>query len=112
MADRKPRPDYPTYAALDWARFRRVMIWMGVAAAVAIVVSLIFLETEYGPLSWVTIVATVFGLAATIMLAALLMGLIFLSSASGYDETVDDLPRQTQDRRRFQGDAGPGHRQD
>ena len=110
MADRKPRPDYPTYAALDWARFRRVMIWMGVAAAVAIPMGLLI--GRFRLLSWVTIVATVFGLAATIMLAALLMGLIFLSSASGYDETVDDLPRQTQDRRRFQGDAGPGHRQD
>jgi len=112
MSDRKSDPDDPAPAALDWVRFRRTMIWMSVATAAAVVVSLIFLEIEYGPLSWVTIVATVFGLAATIMLAALLMGLIFLSSASGYDETVDDLPGKKQDRRRFQGDAGPGHRQE
>ena len=112
MSDRKPGLDDPVTAKLDWARFRRVMIWMGVATSATVVLSLIWLEIEYGPLSWVTIVATVFGLAATIMLAALLMGLIFLSSASGYDETVDDLPRRKQDRRRFDRGAGPNQRQD
>lgn len=112
MSDRKRRADDPAPVALDWVRFRRIMIWMGAATAAVVVLSLIWLEIEYGPLSWETVVATVFGLAATIMLAALLMGLIFLSSSSGYDDAVDDLSRQKEDRRRFQGDAGPGYRQD
>jgi len=99
MTDRKSGIDDPEQAAHAWARFRRVLAWMGMATVVVVVVSLIALEIGYGPLSWVTIIATVFGLSATIMLAALLMGLIFLSSGTGYDETVDEAIRKREDPR-------------
>lgn len=99
MDDRPPNLDDPAFAHA-WVRFRRLLAWMGVASAGAVVLGLIWLEIEYGPLSWVTIVGTVLGLTATIMLAAVLMGLIFLSSGTGYDETVDDLPDKQKDRQR------------
>ena len=101
MPDHPPGLDDPAYAAFAWARFRRIMKWMGLATAAIVALSLVWLEIGYGPLSWVTIVATVVGLSATIMLAALLMGLVFLSSGTGHDEAVDDFPKQRKDRRRL-----------
>jgi hypothetical protein len=101
MSSRKSGLDDPAHAAFAWARFRRVMAWMGLATAIADVASLIWLDAEFGPLSWVTIVATIIGLSLTIMLAAMLMGLMFLSSGTGHDEAVDDLPLKRESRRRF-----------
>jgi magnesium-transporting ATPase (P-type) len=100
MTSRKPGLDDPAQAAFAWARFRRVMIGMGVATAVVDVLSLVWLDIEFGPLSWITIAATVIGLSLTIMLAAMLMGLMFLSSGTGHDEAVDDFPRKRESRRR------------
>ena len=40
-------------------------------------------------LSWIAVLAAVGGFGATIMMAAALMGLVFLSSGSGHDEDVD-----------------------
>ena len=47
------------------------------------------LDLYYGPLSWVTVVATIGGVGGSILLAAALMGLVFLSSGTGHDEAVD-----------------------
>lgn len=107
MPNRKPGLDDPAQAAFAWARFRRIIAWMAAATAVAVVLSLVWLSLQFGPLSWVTIIATAIGLSATIMLAAVLMGLIFLSSGTGHDEAVDDFARQEKDRRRLWRDAGP-----
>jgi len=100
MPDRKPGLDDPAFAAQAWARFRRIMTWMAAATVAIVALCLVWLEIEYGPLSWVTIIATAIGLSATIMMAALLMGLVFLSSGSGYDQTVDDLSKQEDRHRR------------
>lgn len=100
MDDPKHGLDDPAYAAFAWARFRRILGWMGVATIVIIAAALVWLDHAYGPLSWVTIVATVVGFGATIMLAAALMGLLFLSSGSGHDATIDDLSKIRKDRRR------------
>jgi len=51
----------------------------------------LLLDFAYGPLSWVAIAAAIGGFGGTIMLAAALMGLVFLSSGTGHDEQVQDI---------------------
>lgn len=64
---------------------------MGLVAIAFITGAIIVLERVYGPLGWVAILAVIGGAGGSIMLAAALMGLAFLSSGSGHDESIDDL---------------------
>jgi len=64
---------------------------MGLVAIAFITGAIIVLEQVYGPLGWVAILAVIGGAGGSIMLAAALMGLIFLSSGSGHDESIDDI---------------------
>lgn len=89
--DHPPRAlDDPALAAHAWARFRMLMRWMLLAAALAAAGALWWLRATYGPLHWVTIAATIGGVIGTVMMAAALMGLAFLSSGTGHDENVRD----------------------
>ena len=81
--------DDPDYARFAWARFRRVLKWMAVTAAIVVAFAIWLLDRVYGPLSWVTILAAIGGFGGTIMMAAALMGLVFMSSGTGHDEDVD-----------------------
>lgn len=82
--------DDPDSAAFAWARYRRLIAWMALTATIAVAIGIAGLEYFYGPLSIVAILATIGGVGGSIMLAAALMGLVFLSSGTGYDETIDD----------------------
>jgi len=82
--------DDPDYAAFAWGRYRRILGWMGIVAVVFIAGAILVLEHVYGPLGWVAILAVIGGAGGSIMLAAALMGLVFLSSGSGHDESIDD----------------------
>lgn len=84
-----PGLDDPVYAAFAWARFRRVLGWMAGLATVFIIAAILVLQHIYGPMGWVAILAVIGGAGGSIMLSAVLMGLIFLSSGSGHDESVD-----------------------
>ena len=90
MAKRSSLDD-PDYAAFAWSRYRRILGWMGLVAIAFITAAIIVLERVYGPLGWVAILAVIGGAGGSIMLAAALMGLIFLSSGSGHDESIDDI---------------------
>lgn len=81
----------PAYAAFAWARFRRILGWMAVIAAVFIVAAILVLQHVYGPMGLVAILAVIGGAGGSIMLAAVLMGLVFLSSGTGHDEAVEEL---------------------
>ena len=81
----------PDYAAFAWRRFRRILGWMALVAAVFIVAAILVLQYVYGPMGWVAILAVIGGAGGSIMLAALLMGLVFLSSGTGHDEAVEKL---------------------
>lgn len=100
MTDRKPGLDDPDYAAFAWGRFRRIMGWMTLAAAICVAAALAWLGYNYGPLSIMAIVTTIVGVGLSVMLAAALMGLIFLSSGTGHDEAVDDIEQIRKDRPR------------
>ena len=81
----------PAYAAFAWHRFRRILGWMAMVAAVFIVAAILVLQHIYGPMGWVAILAVIGGAGGSIMLAAVLMGLVFLSSGTGHDEAVEKL---------------------
>jgi hypothetical protein len=82
--------DDAAHAAHAWARFRRILLAMA-AAAMALALGVIaYLWWSAGPLPWLFIAFTIFGIWATFMMAALLMGLMFLSSGTGHDHSIED----------------------
>ena len=81
--------DDPDYARFAWARFRNLMAWMTLAAAVCVGIVIATMAHVQGPLHLVTMLAIIGGVGGSVMLAAALMGLVFLSSGSGHDEDVD-----------------------
>ena len=90
MLQDEPDPlDDPTYAPFAWRRFRRLLGWMAVLAAGAAGAAVALLWHLLGPLPIHMIIATVLGVGLSVLMAAALMGLIFLSSGSGHDAAVD-----------------------
>jgi hypothetical protein len=81
--------DDPDYARFAWARYRRVMKWMLVPAIGAALAALAWMHVYGGGLTIPVALATALGVGLTVLMAAALMGLIFLSSGSGHDDDVD-----------------------
>ena len=93
MDQRPPNPpqglDDPDYARFAWRRFRELMAWMTLAAAVCVAAVIAGMAYVQGPLHLVTMLAIIGGVGGSVMMAAALMGLVFLSSGTGHDEDVD-----------------------
>jgi len=89
MSERKPGLDDPEYAAFAWRRYRRIMLWMALASLAAGIIAAVGLNHYYGPLRLIAILAAIGGIGGSVLMAAALMGLVFLSSGTGYDESVD-----------------------
>ncbi len=86
----RPDLDDPDYARFAWARYRRLMLWMVLATTVAVAGGLALLRAMSGPIPIHMAIATAGGVFFSVLLAAALMGLVFLSSGSGHDETIHD----------------------
>lgn len=84
--------DDPDGARFAWNRYWRLMRWMAGGATVAVLVAFAYLAfSEDSP--YVSIhmyIATAAGVFFSVLLAAALMGLVFLSSGTGHDESIDD----------------------
>lgn len=85
-----PDLDDPDYAAFAWGRFRRILAWMAAASLATAVLAVLLLWGWMGEMHLHIAVATLLGVFLTMLLAAALMGLMFLSSGSGHDERVED----------------------
>lgn len=85
-----PGLDDKHHAAHAWTRFRRILTAMGAAAMAVALLVVAYLWWSSGPLPILFVVLTVAGVWATIMMAAALMGLMFLSSGTGHDHHVED----------------------
>ena len=89
MARKSPLEDART-AAFAWARWRRMMALMGGVTALTVVAALAWLAWSGVEVSVHFYIATGLGIAATMMLTAALMGLVFLSNGTGHDDSVGD----------------------
>ncbi|BEV02456.1 hypothetical protein [Novosphingobium olei] len=88
-----PRPsplDNPHNASHAWRRYRMLMWGMGAATLVTIFLVWAYLWSQFGLVSIHLYIATFLGIGLTMMLMAALMGLVFLSSGTGHDESIDD----------------------
>lgn len=90
METRPSALDDPDYSAFAWARYKKLMWWMALASLVATIFCLLLLDHIAGPLTIHMLIATAGGVFFSVMLAAALMGLVFLSSGSGHDDAIDD----------------------
>jgi hypothetical protein len=80
----------PDYAHFAWSRYRKLMWWMGLASMAAVVAGLGILRLMVGPIPPLILLFTAFGIFFSVLLAAALMGLVFLSSGSGHDDAILD----------------------
>lgn len=86
-----PSPlDDPNSAAHAWARYRRLMRFMMTITLFMVAASCIALYRENGLVSAHFYVATALGIGFAMLLTSALMGLVFLSSGTGHDQSVVD----------------------
>ncbi|WP_243455840.1 hypothetical protein [Sphingosinicella sp. BN140058] len=75
-------------AADAWTRYKRMMKWMVLAAAVAVLLALAWLRSDGSPLTIHMIIATIAGVGLSVLVGTGLMGLVFLSNRSGHDDAA------------------------
>lgn len=86
-----PSPlDDPEKAAHAWARYLRIMRWMMTVTVGLVIGSIILLYRSNGMVSIHFYIATALGIGFTMLMASALMGLAFLSSGTGHDESIVD----------------------
>lgn len=88
--------DDPANASFAWARYFRLMRWMGLATLCVIAAAGTYLYESVGFVSIHLYIAVTLGIGLTMMLMAALMGLVFLSSGTGHDEAIED-PLENED---------------
>ena len=86
MAWHKPPADP---AGAMWARFRRLLGWMAAAAALAALGALAYLRFSGAPMRPSLVISVTVAVFLSVLLAAVLMGLVYLSARSGHDASVD-----------------------
>ena len=86
MPSHDPAPPRHDRSALAWSRYRSLMKWSALAAAAAVVAALLYLGGSGEPMPASMVIATIAGVGLSVLLGAALMGLVFLSNASGHDE--------------------------
>ncbi|WAT17178.1 hypothetical protein OZN62_09555 [Aurantiacibacter sp. MUD11] len=89
MAKRSPLDD-PENAAFAWARFRRLMrLMMGITLGV-VIIALVIIYRQVDEVSPHFFIATALGIGFSMLLMSALMGLVFLSSGTGHDASVEN----------------------
>ena len=84
------RLDDPLSASVAWNRYWRLMRWMAVLSLGCVVIALAIMHYLHGFVSIHMYIATAGAVFFALMLTAALMGLVFLSSGTGHDESIDD----------------------
>ena len=95
---RHSRLDDPDYSGFAWSRYWRLMRWMSAFTIVVTAIVLSVFYSQYGMISIHFYIATAGGIAVMLLLATSLMGLVFLSSGSGHDESIEDPFEEEVDR--------------
>lgn len=90
MVGKSPLDD-PEKAAYAWARYKRLMRFMLMITIGVVIFALVMLYDGESAASIHFYIATALGIGFMMLLTAALMGLVFLSSGTGHDESVTDL---------------------
>ena len=90
MFHRSPLDD-PGISAHAWARYKRLMRWMFAFTLTVVIVALTLLYRQAGMVSVHFYIATGLGIGFAMLLMSALMGLVFLSSGTGHDESVAEI---------------------
>ena len=80
------------------SEFRRLMLWIGVAAVVMVAGALWYLSL-FGELRLHMVIATILGVFFSVLLGAGLFAAAFYSDKSGHDQSVTDATRSQPDSR-------------
>jgi ABC-type Fe3+-siderophore transport system permease subunit len=88
MPRHDPLPSKAEASALAWTRYKRMMKWMALAAAIAAALAVAWLKATSESMPWQMVLATIAGVGLSVLLGTALMGLVFLSDRSGYDEAA------------------------
>jgi hypothetical protein len=99
MTKRSPLDD-PRTAKHAWRRYRRLMLGMFAGTTVVVIVALTLVYRQVGMVSVHLYIATALGIMFAMLLMSALMGLVFLSSGTGHDESVADFEDDDQAGRR------------
>ena len=97
MARKSPLDD-PHKAAYAWARYRRMMRFMLLLTVGTVLLAFAVLYTQGSAATVHFYIATALGIGFTMLLTGGLMGLVFLSSGTGHDESVSDLSDEAEPR--------------
>ena len=89
MVGKSPLDD-PEKAAFVWARFRRLMGFMFLLTIGVVIFALVLLHRSGDAVSVHFYIAVALGIGFSMLLTAALMGLVFLSSGSGHDDSVEN----------------------
>ncbi|WP_419816546.1 hypothetical protein [Glacieibacterium sp.] len=77
--------------AEHWRWFRRLMAWMFAFSILMVGLAVLYMYSQGVPLRPWFLLFMGGGIALSLMLAAALMGLVFVSARSGIDDRVKDL---------------------
>ena len=88
MPQHDPLPPKAEATALAWSRYKRMMKWMALAAAVAAALAVAWLKATSDAMPWQMVLATIAGVGLSVLLGTALMGLVFLSDRTGHDEAA------------------------
>ncbi|MDN3646875.1 hypothetical protein QWY75_11745 [Pontixanthobacter aestiaquae] len=102
MIPKSPLDD-PETAAFAWARYKRLMRFMLFVTIGVVLIALALLYDGESPASVHFYIATALGIGFMMLLTSALMGLVFLSSGTGHDESVTDMAKDEDD---IWGDQG------
>ena len=84
-----PQPDpTPTPRLSALRQFRRIMRWMALASILVAAIAVALVSSGDEGIHIHMLIATALGAGLSVLLAGALMSLIFLSSASGHDESA------------------------
>ena len=98
MPNRSPLDD-PRNSAHAWARYKRLMKGMALFTLGVVIVVLVAFWWFGGGIPIHFFIATALGIGLMMLLTSALMGLVFLSSGTGHDESVSDATDQSGDDR-------------
>ncbi len=75
-------------SARAWMRYKQMMKWMLLAAALTVLAALAWLKSSGEPMPIHMVIATVAGVGLSVLVGTGLMGLVFLSNSSGHDDAA------------------------